>query len=60
MKTDERIIFAANSLVVDIVSEVKEERQVFSVVKHWTFKCGFEVCRKSLSTRNLPNDTGKQ
>ena len=34
MKTDEGTIFAANSLVVDIVSEVKEERKVFSVVKH--------------------------
>jgi hypothetical protein len=60
VKTDEGIIFAANSLVVDIVSQIKEECQVFSVVKHWTLKCGFEVCRRSLSTRNLPNDTGKQ
>jgi hypothetical protein len=41
LKTEEGIIFAANSLVVDIVSQVKEERKLFSVVKHWTIKCGF-------------------
>jgi hypothetical protein len=51
VKTDEGTIFAANSLVVDIVSEVKEERKVFSVVKNWTF-VDFEV-----SMRDLPNDT---